>query len=162
MVAEEVRNLAIRSAEATRTTASLIEEASTNANEGVAINQEVLENFKEIDTQIRRVSQVVEDIAVASAQQSNSIEQVNSGVHDMNGVTQQAAASAQESASSAAEMLQLARDLMEMVSTFKINANAVHDPHPRELGVDDTDSIAPPYPVNGRSLQDSPAWSQDF
>ncbi|MFZ0430489.1 MAG: methyl-accepting chemotaxis protein [Acidobacteriota bacterium] len=162
VVAEEVRNLAIRSAEATRTTASLIEEASTNANEGVAINQEVLENFKEIDAQIRRVSQVVEDIAVASAQQSNSIEQVNSGVHDMNGVTQQAAASAQESASSAAEMLQLARDLMEMVSTFKINANAVHDPHQRELGVDDTDSIAPPYPVNGSSLQDSPAWSQDF
>ncbi len=163
VVAEEVRNLAIRSAEATRTTAVLIEEASTNANEGVSINQEVLENFKEIDTQIRRVSQVVEDITVASAQQSNAIEQVNNGVHDMNGVTQQAAASAQESASSAAEMLQLARDLMEMVSAFRLNARASTQPSggTRQDETDEEPAMAPP--VNGRAhLDNTQLWSQDF
>jgi len=120
VVAEEVRNLAIRSAEATRSTSSLIEEASENACQGVTINQEVLENFKEIDGQIRRVSEVVGEITVASSQQSEAIEQVNEGVNDTNSVTQQAAASAQESAGSAAEMLRLAQDLMEMVGEFRI------------------------------------------
>ena len=162
VVAEEVRNLAIRSAEATRTTASLIEEASANANEGVSINQEVLENFKEIDTQIRRVSQVVEDITVASSQQSSAIEQVNSGVHDMSGVTQQAAASAQESASSAAEMLQLARDLMEMVGAFTLNAGNKADIHKRlaEVHVENEEPIA--FPINGRAGHEPEAWGQDF
>ena len=172
VVAEEVRNLAIRSAEATRTTASLIEEAATNANEGVSINQEVLENFKEIDTQIRRVSQVVEDITVASSQQSSAIEQVNEGVHDMNGVTQQSAASAQESASSAAEMLQLARDLMEMVSAFALKARSGSDAKARlghiagglEQDVESSDLSATSLPVNGRAQVEDAAqsWSQDF
>lgn len=122
VVAEEVRNLAIRSAEATRTTAELIEEAASNANEGFSINQEVLRNFQEIDSQVRRVTEVINEIAEASVHQSSAIDQVNSGVHDTNAVTQQAAASAEESASSAAEMLKLAKELMELVGTFRINS----------------------------------------
>jgi len=157
VVAEEVRNLAIRSAEATRTTAELIEEAASNAGEGVKINHEVLQNFQEIDAHVRRVTEVVGEIAEASVHQSSAIDQINSGVHDTNTVTQQAAASAEESASSAAEMLKLARELMELVGSFQINSELserVAAQRPREAfmseQVEEFEDF-PRLPVNGPS-----------
>src|SRR5207244_3670763 len=75
VVAEEVRNLAMRSAEAAKHTANLIEESVKNADGGVALNQEVLSNLQEINGQIEKVSEVVAEIAAASDQQSQGVEQ---------------------------------------------------------------------------------------
>ena len=114
VVAEEVRNLAMRSAEAAKNTANLIEEAVRNAENGVVINSEVLNNFQEIAEKTNKVSQVVSEIAAASDQQDQGISQLNRAVEQMNQLTQQNAANAEESASAAEEM-------RSMVAGFKLS-----------------------------------------
>jgi methyl-accepting chemotaxis protein len=122
VVAEEVRNLAMRSAEAAKNTANLIEESVKNAEGGVLLNQEVLKNLNEINTQICKVSEVIAEIAAASDQQSQGVDQINSAVDQMNNVVQQVAANAEESASTATELSSQANQMLEMVQNFTISA----------------------------------------
>jgi methyl-accepting chemotaxis protein len=120
VVAEEVRNLAMRSADAAKNTASMIEESVKNAEGGVSINQEVLRNLTEINSQVNKVSAVMAEIAAASEQQSQGVEQVNTSVEQMNQVTQQVAANAEESASAAEELSGQAEEMKGMVSAFRL------------------------------------------
>jgi methyl-accepting chemotaxis protein len=121
VVAEEVRNLAIRSAEAAKNTANLIEASVKNADGGVAINQEVLKNLEEINSQVKKVNEVMSEIAAASDQQSQGIEQVNTAVEQMNQVTQQVAANAEESASASEELSSQAAEMLGMVEAFRLS-----------------------------------------
>lgn len=120
VVAEEVRNLAMRSAEAAKNTADLIEGAVKNADGGVAINQEVFSNLKDINDQVNKVSEVMAEIAAASDQQSQGIEQVNVAVGQMDQITQQNAANSEESAAAAEELSSQAQEMQGMVSSFKL------------------------------------------
>jgi methyl-accepting chemotaxis protein len=123
VVAEEVRNLAMRSAEAAKNTANLIEEAVRNSENGVSINAEVLANFQDITDRINKVSQVVAEIAAASEQQDQGINQVNKAVEQMNMLTQQNAANAEESASAAEEMSSQSEEMRSMVAGFRLTAS---------------------------------------
>jgi len=98
----------MRSAEAAKNTSNLIEESVRNAEGGVAINQEVLTNLREINDQINKVSEVVSEIASASDQQSQGIDQITGAVEQMNEMTQRNAANSEESAASALELDNLA------------------------------------------------------
>jgi methyl-accepting chemotaxis protein len=140
VVAEEVRNLAMRSAEAAKNTANMIEESVKNAEGGVAINQEVLKNLTEINSQVNKVSAVMAEIAAASDQQSQGVEQVNTAVEQMNTVTQQVAANAEESASAAEELSGQSEEMKGMVGAFRLTnaagntvqpARQVHRPLPK-------------------------------
>lgn len=115
VVAEEVRNLAMRSAEAAKNTAAMIEQSVSNAKNGVAIAVEVGKNLQEITTSTTKVNQLVGEIAVASHEQSQGIEQVNTAVSQMDKVTQSNAASAEESAAASEELSGQAVHLSEMV-----------------------------------------------
>jgi methyl-accepting chemotaxis protein len=121
VVAEEVRNLAMRSAEAAKNTANMIEESVKNAEEGVTLNGEVMKNFDEITTQAGKVSEVMAEIAAASEQQSQGIEQVNTAVQQMNSITQQSAANSEEAASAAEELSSQAQEMLAMVSSFQVS-----------------------------------------
>jgi DNA repair ATPase RecN len=88
VVAGEVRNLAMRSAEAAKHTSALIEESTRNAETGVAINSEVMKNLEEINTQVNRVSSVMIEIASASEQQKQSVESVSRAINQLNTMTQ--------------------------------------------------------------------------
>jgi methyl-accepting chemotaxis protein len=123
VVAEEVRNLAMRSAEAAKNTANMIEESVKNAEGGVAINQEVLRNLTEINSQVNKVSAVMAEIAAASEQQSQGVEQVNTAVEQMNQVTQQVAANAEESASAAEELSGQSEEMKGMVGAFQLSSS---------------------------------------
>ena len=123
VVAEEVRNLAMRSAEAAKNTANLIEEAVRNSDNGVSINAEVLKNFQEITDKINKVSHVVAEIAAASEQQDQGINQVNKAVEQLNQLTQQNAANAEESASAAEEMSSQSEEMRSMVAGFKLSGH---------------------------------------
>ena len=123
VVAEEVRNLAMRSAEAAKTTANLIEESVKNAEGGVAINQEVLSNLDEINQQVRKVSEVMAEMAAASDQQSEGIDQITSAVEQMNLLTQQTAANSEESASAAEELAGQAEEMKRVLSHYRLNLN---------------------------------------
>jgi methyl-accepting chemotaxis protein len=104
VVAEEVRNLVMRSAEAAKNTANMIEESVKNSKGGVDIAGEVGKVLDEIVQSIGKTSQLVAEITAASAEQAQGIDQINRAVAQMDKVTQQNAANAEESASASEEM----------------------------------------------------------
>ncbi len=120
VVAEEVRSLALRAAEAARSTASLIEESSTNAQAGVAVTTRVNDALADISTRTATVTSAMREIAAAGEQQRIGIEQVNASVTQMNAGTQSAAANAEESAAAAEELASQAMTMREVVSAFKV------------------------------------------
>jgi len=99
VVADEVRNLAMRAAEAAKSTSGLIEDIVKKIRNGDKLVGVTNEAFKEITASSTKVVRLIGEIAGASQEQSNGIEQLNRAVADMNSVTQQNAAGAEELAS---------------------------------------------------------------
>jgi len=120
-VAEEVRNLALRSADAAKNTAGLIEDTVKKVKDGAKIVTVTNEAFTEVATSASKVGELVGEIAAASNEQAQGIEQVNTAVAEMDKVTQQNAANAEESASAAEEMSAQAQELNSMVAEFNLN-----------------------------------------
>ena len=122
VVAEEVRALAQRSAQAAKETASKIEGALRRSERGVQISARVDQALHEIVIKAREVDQLVAEVATASGEQSQGISQLNTAVTQMDKVTQANAASAEESASAAEElnaqadaMGKVAQELVELI-----------------------------------------------
>jgi methyl-accepting chemotaxis protein len=121
VVAEEVRNLAQRSAQAAKNTADMITESVKNAEEGVKISTEVAKSFDAIAGSAKKVNDLIAEIAAASGEQSQGIDQVNNAVAQMDKVTQQNAANSEESASAAEELSSQAEELQTMVAQFALS-----------------------------------------
>jgi methyl-accepting chemotaxis protein len=119
VVAEEVRNLAQRSAEAARNTAEMIEASVHNADNGVQISQEVAQSLGEITGGTSKLNDLISEIAAASNEQAQGIEQINQAVTQMDTVVQGNAANAEESASASEEMSAQAEELNAMVSKLR-------------------------------------------
>ncbi len=117
VVAEEVRNLARRSAEAAKTTSDLIEGSQKNADAGVAITADVDKALAVVQASTEKVVALVSDIAGASKEQTLGIEQVNSAVAEMEKVVQQNAANSEESAGAAEELSGQAQNLNAIVGS---------------------------------------------
>ena len=115
VVAEEVRNLARRSAEAAKSTAELIAESSRQADEGVGVSSDMARDLTEIQASAGKVATLIAEIASASKEQAQGIEQVNTAVSEMDKVVQQNAANAEESASASEELSSQAVELNNMV-----------------------------------------------
>jgi len=99
VVADEVRNLAIRAAEAAKSTSGLIEDISKKIRNGEKLVGVTYGAFKEIMESSSKVVQLIGGIAGASQEQSLGIDQISRAVADMNNLTQQNAAAAEELAS---------------------------------------------------------------
>ncbi len=119
VVAEEVRALAIRSADAAKQTAALIEEEIQNVSRGVRREQSVREQLVAARAQVERVGIIVEEIVTASALQARGLDEVSRGVSLMSEVTQTVASNAEESAAASEELLGQAGALAEAVRRFK-------------------------------------------
>lgn len=104
VVAEEVRALAQRSAQAARETAVKIEDAITKTSQGVQISDKVSRSLAEIVDKVRSVDELVAEVSAASREQSQGVNQISSAVTQMDRIVQNNAAAAEESAN-AAEML---------------------------------------------------------
>ncbi len=111
VVAEEVRSLAMRSADAARNTTKMIEAATRNANNGVDIAAEVEKTLVGITEGIGKTCALTNDIASASKQQAQSIENINKAVEQMGIVVQANAATAEQSASASEELSNQAAEL---------------------------------------------------
>ncbi|MBF0303257.1 MAG: methyl-accepting chemotaxis protein [Desulfamplus sp.] len=116
VVAEEVRNLAMRSAEAAKNTANLIEGTVTKVRDGSALVKKTSEAFTQVAASSNKVGELVGEIAAASREQSTGIEQVNIAVSEMDKVIQQNAANAEESASASEEMNAQAETMNDFVN----------------------------------------------
>jgi len=104
VVADEVRNLAMRAAQAARETTDLIESSVQRAAEGTDVASEVGKGLAQIVEDVSSVSTLINGIARASEEQAQGVEQVNTAVSQMDKVTQQNAANAEESSSAAQEL----------------------------------------------------------
>jgi methyl-accepting chemotaxis protein len=104
VVADEVRNLAQRSAQAAKETAEKIGDSISKSGIGVGLSAKVAERLEEIVVKARQVDELVAEIATASREQSQGIDQVNTAVTQMDKVTQSNAAAAEESASASEEL----------------------------------------------------------
>ena len=115
VVAEEVRNLAQRSAKAARETADKIEDSIQKSQQGVQFSGQIARRLEEIVTKARQVDELLVGIATASREQSEGVNQINLAVTQMDKVTQSNAANAEETAAAAREMDSQAKTLNEVV-----------------------------------------------
>ncbi len=115
VVAEEVRNLAHRSAEAARETAAKIENSNQRSEHGIRLSERVGNNFNEITQRARKLDTMIQEIADAAKQQSQGIETINAEISRIDQITQANSASAEETASSSAELQSQADRLREAV-----------------------------------------------
>jgi methyl-accepting chemotaxis protein len=99
VVAEEVRNLALRAAEAAKNTSALMTDIVGKIRTGEKLVHETNRDFVEMSTSSNTIVELMGGIAAASREQSQGIEQINTAIQEMNRVTQQTAASAEELAS---------------------------------------------------------------
>ena len=123
VVAEEVRNLAARSAKAASETAELIEGSIQKAINGTKIAENTAEALEEIVGSISKVSDLIEEIAASSNEQSQGISQVNIGMQQIDQVIQQNTASAEESAATSEELSSQAAELKHHLSRFKLKGS---------------------------------------
>ena len=131
VVDEEVRNLAMRSAEAAKNTTALIEGSVNNAKNGVAFSVDVATILQEITGFSTKVNTLVSEIAAASKEQTQGIQQVSTAVSEMDRVTQSNSAGAEESAAASEELSSQAEQMRTMVDELLalVGAAAVKSQH---------------------------------
>ncbi|WNL11516.1 methyl-accepting chemotaxis protein [Aliarcobacter cryaerophilus] len=97
VVAQEVRNLATRSAEAAKEIKAIVERATVKANEGKEIATNMIEGYKNLNSNISSTMNLISDIENASKEQLLGIEQINDAVNQLDQQTQQNAMIASQS-----------------------------------------------------------------
>ena len=115
VVAEEVRALAQRAAQAARETAGKIEGAITKTAQGVEISTKVSLSLTEIVEKVRQVDELVAEVSTASHEQSQGVKQIAVAVNQMDQVVQSNAAGAEESASASEELTAQSMTLQHIV-----------------------------------------------
>jgi methyl-accepting chemotaxis protein len=120
VVAEEVRNLAARSARAAKETTEMIEGSIVKVSLGTQIARETANALSAIVSDVGKVTSLVAEIAAASSEQAEGINQINLGLDQVNQVTQRNTATAEESAASAEEMSGQMGELQRLVSSFRL------------------------------------------
>ncbi|MEN5161110.1 methyl-accepting chemotaxis protein [Achromobacter spanius] len=120
VVAAEVRTLAQRSAQAAKEIKVLIEDTVQKIGQGSGSAERAGATMQEIVSSVQRVTDIMGEIAAASAEQADGIEQVNRAVAQMDEVTQQNAALVEEAAAAAGSMQDQSADLTRAVSAFRL------------------------------------------
>ncbi len=121
VVASEVRNLAQRSASAAKEIKSLIQDSVRKVEVGTELVNRSGGSLNEIVNSVKRVTDIVAEIAAASKEQLTGIEQVNKAVSQMDRVTQSNAAQTEEMSGTAESLLSNAQQLSELVERFSLS-----------------------------------------
>ena len=133
VVASEVRSLAGRSATAAKEIKALIEDSVKKVEEGSHLVTQSGRSLDQIVASIKKVSDIVAEIAAASREQSSGIEQVNKAVMQMDEMTQQNAALVEEASAASHSMAEQARSLSQMMARYQLG--------------EATSRVLPPQPV---------------
>jgi len=136
VVAAEVRKLAQRSADAAKEISTLIKDSVEKVADGTRLVDASGKALEEIVQGVKKVSDIVAEIAAASQEQSSGIEQINKAISQMDEVTQQNASLVEEAASASEAMDAQARVMMQQMEFFKIGQGDYEDsnshaPHPK-------------------------------
>jgi len=128
VVASEVRTLAQRSALAAKEIKELIQDSVMKAEEGTNLANRSGETLEEIVVAVKKVSDIIVEIAAASQEQSSGINQVNKAVLQMDEMIQQNAALVEEAAAASESMKEQAKNLEQQVAFF--NMSEIYSPIP--------------------------------
>jgi methyl-accepting chemotaxis protein len=128
VVAGEVRNLAQRSASAAKEIKGLIHDSVEKVESGTKLVNQSGTTLEEIVQSVKRVTDIVGEIAASSREQSAGIEQVNTAVTQMDAVTQANASQTEELAGTADGLSHQAQGMMELVGRFKLGENGAGGP----------------------------------
>ncbi len=121
VVAGEVRNLAQRSAAAAKEIKGLIQDSVRKVENGSELVNQSGKSLEEIVNSVKRVTDIVSEIAAASVEQSSGIEQVSKAVAQMDQVTQGNASQTEELSSTAENLASQAEQLQILVARFKLD-----------------------------------------
>jgi methyl-accepting chemotaxis protein len=144
VVASEVRNLAQRSAAAAKEIKDLIGDSVDKVQAGNRLVEQAGSTMHEVVASVKRVTDIMSEIMMASQEQSSGIEQINNAVTQMDDVTQQNAALVEEAAAAAQAMQEQVNSLNEVVSVFRVETGSgVARPALQMLA----GAVAPPRPA---------------
>jgi hypothetical protein len=153
VVADEVRNLAMRAAEAAKNTNNLIDNTLKVVKNGSDVTLMTKEAFGENTAIAAKVGELIDEIAAASNEQAQGIDQINKAVAEMDKVTQQTAANAEESASASEEMNAQAEQMKVFVNELLLVIGGTDNGAASSTGLHNV--------VLGRSRKIDTAWKKD-
>ncbi len=139
VVATEVRNLAQRSATSAKEIKELIEDSVKKVQAGSELVNESGVTLDDIIANVKKVSDLISDIAAATEEQSSGIDQINRAITELDEITQQNAALAEETASSAESSLDSVGQMVQVMSFFQADESSAISLAPRTTN----------YPVHG-------------
>jgi methyl-accepting chemotaxis protein len=125
VVASEVRSLAGRSATAAKEIKELIQDSVRKVEDGSVLVTQSGQTLEKIVASVKKVSDIVAEIAAASREQSSGIEQVNRAVMQMDELTQQNAALVEEGTAASQAMAEQVRGLNEMLARFQVGMTEI-------------------------------------
>ncbi|MYM39163.1 methyl-accepting chemotaxis protein [Pseudoduganella sp. CY13W] len=160
VVASEVRNLAQRSAGAAKEIKMLIDDSVEKVGAGTKLVGQAGVTMEEVVSSVRRVTDIMSEIANASQEQSAGIEQVNHSIIEMDAMTQQNAALVEEAAAAAQSLQDQANELARVVSIFKLTEGedrSVATYQPAAAAKPVAKPVAPRAPVKKLAATPAPA-----
>lgn len=124
VVADEVRNLASKSAGAAKNTTSLIENSIRQVENGTRAAKQTAEALRKVTESTKKVSEKVGQISQASNRQSEEVSQITQGINQISSVVQSNSATAEESAAASEELSGQAQVMKTLVAKFKLIPHA--------------------------------------
>ena len=121
VVADEVRSLAAKSAEASQSTSTLIEASIAAVSRGAALVSHSAENLQTVAKHSREVCEMVDQIASSAQEQTESVRQVTIGLDQISGVVQTNSATSEQSAAASEQLSGQAAMLKSLVAGFRLN-----------------------------------------
>jgi methyl-accepting chemotaxis protein len=120
VVADEVRKLAARSAEAVQQTSALIDTSAQRTRRGIQLSEQTAQALNAIVNDANEVSSLVNEIAEASGEQASGAEQVSQGIHQIDEVTHQNSSNSENCALAANKMSEQSDELHKLIQQFTL------------------------------------------
>jgi methyl-accepting chemotaxis protein len=127
IVAEEVRNLAARSAEAAKNTSDLIQASTSEIVVGIENVYKISAILMDIVSEVEKSNQLVSSITDASQEQNSKISEINNAISQVNDSIQQNSAISEEAASASDLLLTQSNTLLQEIGRFKLMGTLKHE-----------------------------------
>ena len=159
VVAQEVRILASRSSDASKSIATLINTSLSRTKSGVDQVKQTSDTMQEMVKSIERVADVIAEISAGAKEQSVGIGQVNDAVNELDSMTQHNASMVEESSAAAAELSDQADRLSKLVGAFKLSNTTPIQPAPSQLVLTQANKPSPTATAAHRlANRQQPEW----